>query len=139
MKPHARHVGRQKEWKTLDMVMVEMAEQDGYVRLVCPSKFLAKRDDARARVENDDLPARADLHTGSVAAKTDGVFPRRGMTPAHTPESHHEWFSHLRLRFKLHSYYLRRGIFFKEIFLTSRENFGKGRFWNADFSPLLTR
>jgi hypothetical protein len=79
--------------------------------------LLAERDDACTRVEDDDVIARANLHARGIAAKANSVLSRRGITPSHTPKSHHEWFSHLRLRCKFHPYYHRREIFFKESFL----------------------
>ena len=75
MELSAWNVGGNKKRKALRVIVVEVTEEDGRVQLFGASQFLAERDETRARVEDDDVFARAHFHARGIAAKADRVFP----------------------------------------------------------------
>ena len=85
----ARFINRRKKGQPLDVIPVRVRQQQREVEGAV-LEFLQQRPaqlpQARAGVQNDDLPAVTHLHTRGVSAVTNRARPGGGDGTAHTPE-----------------------------------------------------
>src|SRR5215212_4784430 len=90
-----RQIRRDKERKALGMVVMQMTEQQQhFTGALGPCQLAPQGNDASSSIEKNCPFSHPDFHRSGIPTKFHCPCPRRGITPAHTPEFDSQFIQH---------------------------------------------